>query len=132
MYKLVETKEIKTEEEGNFSSLFIGKTRKNKENKIPVDSYNRKVHTYSSVLGEVYEKLTGNNPGEKFNALLLNAIGDKNKEVKDWFIKNNQLTKELSKPVELEEAKKNIKGLNKVRGFLNSKFGLGVKILQEL
>ena len=123
---------VKTEEEGNFSSLFIGKTRKNKENKIPVDSYNRKVHTYSSVLGEVYEKLTGNNPGEKFNALLLNAIGDKNKEVKDWFIKNNQLTKELSKPVELEEAKKNIKGLNKVRGFLNSKFGLGVKILQEL
>ena len=122
----------KTEVEGlDFSSIGKSTTTRNKSG-IPTSAYNRKVLTYSELLGEVAEKVAGINIPELFNATLLNAIGEKNKEVKEFLVKNNNLTKEFSKPESKEVANKNLLGLNKVREHLNSKYNTGVRILNTI
>ena len=98
----------------DFSEIGRGRGRKSKKTDIPTTSYNRKVLTYSQLLGEVFEKVTGKGIHELFTASLLNEIGKvkgTGEEVKKFLVKNNNLTKEFPKPTDKDEANQYIKGM---------------------
>ena len=132
---MVETKEKLVQEivteETDFSEL-VGTSKRNRGNKIPVESYNRKVNTHSALLEEVFCELTGNKLRERIDGLLIKGIREKNPALADWLNSKGKVFKqEFGKPITLEEAKKNLQVINKARNFINKKFGANLKILQE-
>lgn len=122
---MAKNQEVEASEEPDFSNLGRTQNARSKSG-IPTASYNRKVLTYSEILGEIYEKATGKPAGEVFVNTLVNEISATNKDLGNWIKKNQNLTREFTKPTSSEVAKKNIDGLNKVRDFLNEKFDLGL------
>lgn len=124
-------KEDEVSEIPDFSEIGGVKSTKAKSG-IPTESYNRKVLTYSELLGETVEKLTGKNIGEVFTATLLNTIGETNVEVRKFLVKNQNLTREFSKPTTIKDANKKIVGLNKVREWLNTNHNVGLRMLTPI
>ena len=124
-------KELEDEEEmPDFSS--IGKTSHRNSSGITTQSYNRKVLTYSELLGEVCEVVSGREVNEIVTAHLLNTIGDHNKKAKAFLVKNKNFTREFGKPNSITEANQNIAGINKVRKFFQEKLNIPVSTIPAI